>query len=327
MLSVPEGGDDLETMRLTLMGEFELVISGRQLRIPHSAERVLTYLALADRSVARARLAGVLWEDGSDQGAAKSLRTTLWRIRHAGANVVLASDNRLRLCPEVTVDVTDLTDLARRLIHQPDAEALARLPILVECVELLPDWDDAWVVADRERYRLLRLEALERAASALMERCRLGDALIAALAAVHAGPLRESARRLMVQVQIAQGNAAEAIHSYREYRSLLRQELGLEPSPLIDQLIQPLTSPATVARHNHDLWPTGGMRPECHDARARLWPSCGGCRARRSSRWNFGSTDDRVDRGRPGTRSASRARDEHSWCLPGARGVAAGPFG
>jgi len=84
----------------------------------------------------------------------------------------------------------------------------------------------------------IRLEALERAASALMERRHLGDALVAALAAVQAEPLRESARRLVVQTQIAQGNAAEAIHSYREYRSLLHHELGLQPSRLMDQLIQ-----------------------------------------------------------------------------------------
>jgi DNA-binding SARP family transcriptional activator len=234
----PKGGP--HAAKLTLMGEFELIISGRQLRIPHSAERVLTYLALAERPVARTRLAGVLWGDGCDESAAKSLRTTLWRIRRAGANLVLARDNRLRLYPEVSVDVTDMTGLAKRLIHQPDPWALARLPLLVECVELLPDWDDEWVVADRERYRLLRLEALERAALALMERHRLGDALIAALAAVQAEPLRESACRLVMQVQIAQGNAAEAIHSYHEYQSLLRQELNLVPSRLMDQLVQPL---------------------------------------------------------------------------------------
>jgi len=242
-----DAGVGPEAAGLTLMGEFELVISGRQLRIPHSAERVLTYLALAERPVARTRLAGVLWEDGSEQSAAKSLRTALWRIRHAGANLVLSRDDRLRLYPDIAVDVADLTRVAKRLIHQPDPEAIARLPLLVECVELLPDWDDEWVVADRERYRLLRLEALERAASALLERGHPGDALITALAGVQAEPLREIARRLVMQVQIAQGNVAEAVHTYREYRSLLRQELGLEPSPLMDQLIQPLHRPAMTS--------------------------------------------------------------------------------
>ena len=229
-----------ETAGLTLMGEFELLVRGCQLRVPRSAERVLTYLALAGRPVARTRLTGVLWEEGSGQGAAKSLRSTLWRIRRAGADLVLARDDRLWLCPDVTVDVADLTVLAKRLIHQPDTEALTRLPLLVECAELLPDWDDEWVVADRERYRLLRLEALERAASALVERSHFGDALVAALAAAQADPLRESARRLVVQVRIAQGNAAEAIRSYREYQALLRREFDLEPSRLMDQLIHPL---------------------------------------------------------------------------------------
>lgn len=263
----PEGRP--EAAGLTLMGQFQLLISGRPLRIPHTAERVLTYLALADRPVARTRLAGALWEDSSDLGAAKSLRTTLWRIRRAGANLVLARDDRLRLYPDVTVDVTDLMDLAKRLIHQPDPEALLRLPLLVECVELLPDWDDEWVVADRERYRLLRLEALERAAFTLMERRHLGDALVAALAAVQAEPLRESARRLVVQTQMAQGNAAEAIHSYREYRSLLHHELGLQPSKLMDQLIQPLAAPVTAPRRSPDLRLAGGMHPEHGEARTR----------------------------------------------------------
>jgi hypothetical protein len=156
------------------------------------------------------RLAGALWADGSGDCAARSLRTALWRIRQVGANLVLARDDRLRLYPGVTVDVTDLTNLALRLIHQPDPGGLSQLPLLVECGELLPDWEDDGVVADRERYRLLRLEALERAALTLMERRQLGDALIAALAAAQTEPLRESARRLVVQVQVAQGNVAEA---------------------------------------------------------------------------------------------------------------------
>jgi len=115
----------------------------------------------------------------------------------------------------------------------------------------------------------IRLEALERAASALMERRHLGDALVAALAAVQAEPLRESARRLVVQTQIAQGNAAEAIHSYREYRSLLHHELGLQPSRLMDQLIQSLASPVTAAQRRPDLRLTGRIQPERREFRVR----------------------------------------------------------
>ena len=183
---------------------------------------------------------------GSDQAAAKNLRTALWRLHRAGADVILAAANRLRLRPTVTVDVQELANLARRLIRQPDAEALSHLHHLVECIELLPDWEDEWVAADRERFRLLRLEALEAAAATLMDRKQLGNALIAALAAVHDDPLRESARRLVIQVQIAQGNLAEAIRSYVEYGSLLREEFGVGPSRAMERLLEPLRHPVTA---------------------------------------------------------------------------------
>lgn len=225
---------------IRLTGDFELLVDGRRLPIPRSAERVLAYLALADRPVARSRLAGVLWLDGSERSAAKSLRTALWRLRRAGADIVAGAADRVRLHPAVAVDARDLEELARRLVREPDADSLNRLDRLVDAVELLPDWDDEWVVADRERFRLLRLEALESGAAALTDRGDLGGALIAALAAVHTEPLRESARRLVVRIQMAQGNHAEAIRSYREYAALLRADYGVAPSAEIERLLEPL---------------------------------------------------------------------------------------
>jgi DNA-binding SARP family transcriptional activator len=77
----------------------------------------------------------------------------------------------------------------------------------------LPDWDDEWVVADRERFRMLRLEALERGAERLIERTEYGRAMEAALAATLSDPLRESARRLVVRVHLGEGNLASAVQA------------------------------------------------------------------------------------------------------------------
>jgi len=85
------------------------------------------------------------------------------------------------------------------------------------------------------------LEALERVASVLIERQCFGEALVAALAAVHTEPLRESCRRLVVAVHVAEGNLAEALRSYDEYRAMLWDELEIKPSRLMRQLIEPLT--------------------------------------------------------------------------------------
>ncbi|GLZ16291.1 hypothetical protein Acsp04_65260 [Actinomadura sp. NBRC 104425] len=233
-------------VRLALTGEFQLTVDGRWLTVPHSVERVLAYLALAERPVSRTKLASALWLVSSEQQAANNLRTTLWRVGRADARLLSADSDRLRLSPTVRVDLVELSGFAQRLIHDPQADDLSRLPLLIEHAELLPDWDDEWVVADRERFRLLRLEALERAASALIARGRLGEALVAALASVQSEPLRESASRLVVQVHVAEGNLAEALRWYREYRTLLGRELGIEPSRLMRQLVEPLLRPGVT---------------------------------------------------------------------------------
>jgi len=232
--------------RMSLTGEFGLRIEDRRIIVPHSVERVLAYLALSSRPISRTRLAGVLWIDASDHRAASNLRTALWRLNRFGACVVVAEDERLVLSPSVQVDASDLSSLSRRLIDEPSEQDLDRLPQLIDGAELLPDWDDEWIVADRERFRLLRLEGLERAAQALIERLDLGRALQAALGAAQSEPLRESARRLLVRVHLAEGNVAEALREYRSYRQVLIDELGVEPSQAMNDLMRPIVDGALV---------------------------------------------------------------------------------
>lgn len=231
---------------LRLTGEFELSVGSRPLTASHGVERMLAYLALNGRSVNRTRLACELWPTVGEKQAANSLRSTLWRSSRVCDWVVAAESDRLRLSSAVQVDVTELSGLTHRLIHHPTGDDLDRLPELIRFAEILPDWDDEWVAADRERFRLLRLEALERAASALIERSCLGDALIAALASVQSEPLRESCQRLVVEVHLKSGNLAEALRSYHGYRTLLRDELGIAPSRLMQHLVAPLALQSTT---------------------------------------------------------------------------------
>ena len=91
-------------------------------------------------------------------------------MRSGRFNLVEISGERLRLDPTVAVDISQLTALAQRLVVAPDDESLDQVHLLIDHVELLPDWDEEWVAANRERYRLARLAALENAACALLDR-------------------------------------------------------------------------------------------------------------------------------------------------------------
>ena len=74
--------------------------------------------------------------------------------------------------------------------------------------------------------------ALARAVS-IVENHRAGfDEAMAFLGA--SAEARETARRLLIRVRLAQGNHVEAIRAYRQYVALLRTEFGVAPSPIAE---------------------------------------------------------------------------------------------
>jgi DNA-binding SARP family transcriptional activator len=141
----------------------------------------------------------------------------------------------------VRVDVRETAALAHRLLAAAD-DAEADLDPARLTGELLPDWYDDWVLIERERLRQLSLHALEALGERLLGTARLGGALEAALAAIAMEPLRESAHRLLIRIHLTEGNAAEAIRQFDLCRRLFREQLGLEPSPQLAQLVSNLTS-------------------------------------------------------------------------------------
>ena len=191
---------DPPTIRVELLGGFELGVDGRSIRIPVHAQRLVAFLALHDRPLHRAYVAGRLWIDLSQEQAHNCLRSTLWRMRGPSRPVVDASATHLVLDPAVDVDARG-------------------------------------VVEERDRLRHLRLLALETACTELVAANRFTEALVAGTAAVAGDPLRESATRALIAAHGATGNVAEALRRYEAYRSSLAETLELTPSPHMTELI------------------------------------------------------------------------------------------
>ena len=113
--------------------------------------------------------------------------------------------------------------------------------------DLLPEWPDDWVSAERERFHQLRLHALEAMCARLTALGCHGEAVDAGLAAVRADPLRESAHHAVISAHLAAGNRSEAIRQYGRCRHVLLRELGLEPSESLRDLV-PAAHPAPAAQ-------------------------------------------------------------------------------
>jgi DNA-binding SARP family transcriptional activator len=222
---------------LTLLGGFELRLGRRLVELAPGAERVVAYVALHGGPASRANVAGNLWPEMREERALANLRSALWRLRQHGVRIVVAHGDRVSLAPTVSVDFVDLRSAARGFLDGRIPGDNAELDRLVAGGELLGDWYDEWVFTEREQFRQLRLQALERMAVELAAGMHFGRAAETALAAVTTEPLRESAQRALIAVHLAQGNRSEAIRQYCAYRKLVRDELDLEPSQQMADLI------------------------------------------------------------------------------------------
>ena len=222
---------------LSLLDAFELRCDDRLVSLPHSAQRLLAFLALHEHPLLRVYVAGTLWIDASDERAAASLRSSLWRLGRPGYHLVDATSTHLRLAHEVDVDLRRGFALAQRLLDgSADADDLREAEALLGG-ELLPDWYDDWLLFERERFRQLSLHALEALAERFARAGRFARALEAALWVVRSEPLRESAHRVLIRVHLAEGNRCEALRQYELCRHLLREQLGVAPSAQLDELL------------------------------------------------------------------------------------------
>ena len=216
-----------------LLDGFQLWRAGQVVPVPMTVQRVLAFLALHDRMLPRSEVAGALWLDASEERATASLRSALWRLRRPGDALVEASPNHLQLAAGVRVDYREAVGQARALLDEASGEVVLEHSAGWLSQELLPGWWEDWVLAERERFRQLRLHALEARCRRLARAGRFAQAVQSGLAAVALEPLRESAHQLLISVHLAEGNRIEAIRQYRRYQRLLREELALEPSPQV----------------------------------------------------------------------------------------------
>jgi DNA-binding SARP family transcriptional activator len=236
-------GDVEGKLRILMQGCFAVVRDQARISMPHTSERLVALLALRGCPLARAGVASSLWSSATGDRGAAALRTALWRLSSsAGRGLVTTRGHDLVLGDGVDIDFRRTARRARDVVAGRAADVdSSDVALIRDAGDLLPDWYEDWVIIERERFRELRVEALERICRDLSALGRYGDAVQAGLAAVAAEPLRESAHEALIAAHVAESNRADALRQYDLLRELLRRDLDLEPSPALRQRLGPLT--------------------------------------------------------------------------------------
>jgi DNA-binding SARP family transcriptional activator len=211
---------------------------GERREVPEGSKRLLAFVAIQKGRLERRYVAGSLWPFGDDNRAAGNLRSALWRLRGAGVDVIDADKWSLCLADTVDVDIDEISGWASRVLAgTPICGDFIGVEERIRALDILPGCYDDWAITERERIRQRILHALEQISRLLCEQRRFGEAVEAAMAAVHSEPLRESAQRALIESHLAEGNVVEARRVFCNYAQHVRRELGIEPSAELQSLL------------------------------------------------------------------------------------------
>ena len=222
---------------LCLLPSFDLRRDGLSVALSSRAQRLVVLLAITSRPLSRSVVAERLWPDVINARANASLRATLWSFPREHPSPIVIESNMLGLDASITVDLYTARHLATALIdgtYRFDG---------VYCEDdlgddVLPDWPDDWLTIERERYRQLRLHALDALCVLHASSGRYARAVAAGLASVSSEPTRESAHRALMTAYLLEGNRMEAIRQYHAYLSMSRAEMGIGPSDHLQRLFR-----------------------------------------------------------------------------------------
>lgn len=239
-------------MRIRVLGPIGAELADTPLRLSKARHRELLGLLAAarGRTVSTDRLVDELWED-APPGAVGAVRTFIGELRRIlepdrpprtppAALVTTGGGYALRLAP----DDVDLWRAEQRLRSAGDLGLDAREPVLAAA---LAEWHGSpfeefrarpWAAAERARIAELRAATVEQLAHTRLELGRPQEVL--ALLDAHIGehPWREEGWRLLALALYRTGRQADALALLARARSILRQDLGLDPGAGLADLEQ-----------------------------------------------------------------------------------------
>jgi predicted ATPase/DNA-binding SARP family transcriptional activator len=234
-------------LEVRLLGPLEVLEEERTLALAGEKPRALL-IALALRAgevVSVDQLCEALWEGSPPQTAAATLQMHVAKLRKTlGRDAIVTDPAGYRLA--LASEAIDARRFERRLVagraalRAGDAERAARLlsqALALWRGEVLADVAyAAFAQAERRRLEELLLEAREERIEADLACGRAAELVpeLEALASEH--PLRERLRGQLLIALYRSGRQAEALNAYQEARRLFLEELGIDPSPELQEL-------------------------------------------------------------------------------------------
>lgn len=237
-------------IQFQVLGPLKATAAGRELALGGPRQRRLLALFLLHRNevVSVDRLLDVVFDGKPTPGAATTLRSYVARLRKVVADVEGAPTFVTRAPGYVMTLADDALDAARfeRAVAEADVRA-AGGDVAGGAVVLRPAlalWqgdayaefaDEDWARPEAQRLGERRLVAHQRLIEAELAAGRAAELIPEIEALIDAHPTREGLWAQLMLALYRAGRQADALAAYQDLRVVLREELGLDPTPeLVD---------------------------------------------------------------------------------------------
>jgi DNA-binding SARP family transcriptional activator/class 3 adenylate cyclase len=245
-----------QALTIRLLGPLDVERGGEVVAVAGQKQRaVLALLALhAGEVLPTEMLIDRLWGENPPRTAPTSLQNAISHLRKVlGAGSVVTRPRGYALA--LDRQQVDAHRFETLLETAAGTEAETRLRILREALQLwrgppLADFTyEAFAQGEIARLEDRRLAAREERLDAELELGRSADIVGELESLVEQNPLRERLRGQLMLALYRSGRQAEALQAYQEARRTLVDELGIEPSPDLQQLH------ASILRQESSLHP------------------------------------------------------------------------
>ncbi|MEM7801655.1 MAG: AAA family ATPase, partial [Chloroflexota bacterium] len=233
-------------LQLGFLGKFESILDNEPIVHFRSSkvQGLLIYLVLTTgQTHTRDELATLLWPDESEGTAKHNLRQSLFRLRKVLGETE-SSDPPFFLINRSTIQFNRASnyalDVDRFLAHLSDARFKLAVPLYQG--ELLPTFScdsqlfDDWLQQIRTTLHQKMLDALSGLTDTCLAQAEFSEAQRYSRQQLSLDPWREEAHRQLMQALMLAGERTAALAQYDRCRSILAEELGVEPSPKTEQL-------------------------------------------------------------------------------------------
>ncbi len=226
------------------------------------AQALLCYLAVAARPFSRQALAGLLWGDLPEADARRNLRGVLMKLRAEFDPFLLVSHQSLAFNREsaYTLDLEQFKALvARPADGRPQPDNLRRAVALYRG-DFLEDFHlrhapafEEWLTQQRAELRKHMVDALQTLTAVALQTAAYDEGIAHARRLLTLEPADEAIHRQLMRLLSLSGQRSAALAQFDQCRTVLRDELGIEPADetavLRDQIrSNSLTPPAASGR-------------------------------------------------------------------------------